>query len=107
MARLRQRRGVRARCAATALQGAVAHEDGPAAGLAENDGSANGPRLDEALDGLSVDDFRLRRPDRHLTATFFKFEMRNYLVGLQGSRGESAVFVQGEPDAARTARGNS
>ena len=46
-------------CGDGALQGAVAHQHGPAAGLAEDGRAANSVGLDEALDGLSVDSFGL------------------------------------------------
>jgi hypothetical protein len=36
--------------------------------------------VDEALDGLSVDDFWLRGSDGHLSAMRFKCVMRDYLV---------------------------
>ena len=43
-------------CGDGALKGAVAHQHGPSSRLSEDDGAANGVGLDEALDGLSVDD---------------------------------------------------
>lgn len=39
-----------------ALEDAVAHKDGPSALLAEDGRTANGMRLDEALNGFAVDD---------------------------------------------------
>ena len=42
-----------------ALKAAVAHENGPAARLAQNGRAPDGLSLDEALHGLAVDDFRL------------------------------------------------
>ncbi len=54
-----------------ALQDAVAHEDGPAAGLAEDGRAANGVRLNKALDGLTVDNFGLTVMRGHWTAIAF------------------------------------
>ena len=69
MARLRHRRGLASALGGDgALQGAVAHEHGPAAGLAEDGRAANGVGLDKALDGLSVDNFGLRGSDGHFSA---------------------------------------
>ena len=75
-----QARGLGALGGDGALQGAVAHEHGPSAWLAEDDGAANGVGFDEALDGLSVDDFWLRGSDGHFSAMRSKCVMRDYLV---------------------------